>query len=214
MVLDVTTEALIGLMAEHDSGLILVQDEFTGFAGSLDRYSKSSRGGSADSAVYLSMYTGTPVGRDRVGSGDTFAARTHLSILTGVQPGILGPLIANLATDGLLQRFVWCIVPGLVNRARNLSPIDSQLSDTHAAAARILLNLRRDRDDEILLRAHPGAIECWSEFDLWCSGEGLQAARTEYDLPGVTAPGSHDGRIRCTPGVICHYLSGETGIQR
>ena len=178
---DATSEALVALMQEHDSGLVLVVDEMSGFLGSLDKYGGGSRGGSADSATYLSMYDGSPVGRDRVKSASTYAARSHLSIATGVQPAVLAPLLENLATDGLLQRFVWVIAPGLLAVDRDLSPIDERATELHRTAVRLLLDLRTDGEPAVVLTASPGALAAWSAFDHWCSDEGPAAARSETE---------------------------------
>jgi len=102
---DTTTEKLGEILSRQDRGVLVEQDELSGWIGALDRYRGGGRGGaSADRAFWLKAYDGGSRRIDRIGRGSTFVENLSVSMLGGIQPKRLKEL-GNLQSDGLLQRF-------------------------------------------------------------------------------------------------------------
>jgi hypothetical protein len=185
------TEALRAEFAKPNEGFVWKTDELAAFFGAMDRYAKGSRGGSSDSAFYLSAYGGGAARDLRISRGRTEAEKTHLSIVGGIQPAVLSPLLQNLGADGLLQRFFACVMAESPS-ATDERPVDPVLADTYRQAVRLLLTIV-ERQGDVLLRPTREAVEEWRALDRWTLGDGMARAASETErgfvgkLPQVTA---------------------------
>ena len=101
---DATPEAVAEILHRQDRGILVLQDELSGFLGSLDRYG-GNNGAAAGRGFYLQAYNGGPMHRDRVGKGHQPIANCSVSFLAGVQESFRREL-GKLVSDGLLQRFL------------------------------------------------------------------------------------------------------------
>ena len=179
MVSDVTAEALGAVFAENEEGLMLYADELSGFIGSIDRYGAGSRGGSKDSSLYLSLYDGNMPPVDRL-SRESIAARpAQLSILGTIQPKVLAPMLSDLGGDGLLQRFIPCVM-GEPTLERDVSDIPPALPKAYEGVARRLIDLRLEHGP-LRLRFSPAAMRVWQDADRWTRASGLGAAGSEAE---------------------------------
>jgi hypothetical protein len=106
------TVAKIGeLLSQNPNGLLVVRDELAGLIASLSR-----EDGQSDRAFYLECYNGN--GRftfDRIGRGTVEIEACCLSLVGGIQPARLAPLVRGTVSgaddDGLLQRFQLAVWP-------------------------------------------------------------------------------------------------------
>lgn len=114
----VTSEKLGEILSRQDRGIMVEQDEVSGWIGSMEKY--GGKGGSADRAFWLTAFNGGPVTIDRLGRGETFVNNLAVAFVGGVQPDRLMEL-GNLASDGLLQRFL----PVMMQRAVYSSEVES-----------------------------------------------------------------------------------------
>ena len=114
---DATTEKLHSVCADQDRGVALMLDEMSRFSQS----SKSARGGLSDPdrAMYAKFFDGDRFVLDRIGRGTVLAEVFGGTILGGLQPDTLASM-ANLAENGLMQRFVTIIV----RKMRRGQPVD------------------------------------------------------------------------------------------
>lgn len=109
---DSTTEKLGELLIENPNGLLVERDELTGFFRLLDRDGREN-----DRAFYLESWEGTHgYTQDRIGRGTTRIPAVCLTLLGGIQPGILGQYMAaairgGAGDDGLVQRFQLMVYP-------------------------------------------------------------------------------------------------------
>jgi hypothetical protein len=108
---DPTVEKLGELLNGNPNGLLLIRDELAGWLASLYREDHQS-----DRAFYLECFDGN--GRyiyDRIGRGTIEIENCTLSIIGGIQPSRIAPLIRNathgIVDDGLIQRFQLAIWP-------------------------------------------------------------------------------------------------------
>lgn len=150
---DTTTEKLGDILSKQDRGVLVEQDELAGWLGSMDRYGGGRGGASADRAFWLKTYDGGPRRIDRISRGDLFAENLSVSFLGGIQPARLEEM-GNLASDGLLQRFL----PVLMRRAERGQEVpDAAPFEAYGDLVRYLVSARPVGlllDDEALAEAN------------------------------------------------------------
>ncbi|WP_375643957.1 YfjI family protein, partial [Bartonella sp. AP83NXGY] len=108
---DVTVEKLGELLKENPRGLLLVRDELSGFLSDLERKEYQS-----DRSFYLTAFNGKKsYTYDRIGRGTIFIPNATISIIGGIQPSRIIPIIQAMHhgtnNDGLLQRFQMIVWP-------------------------------------------------------------------------------------------------------
>lgn len=117
---DTTVEALTGVLADNPAGVLVYQDELTGWFGSMDAYKAGGRGG-ADRAHWLEAYNGGPRLIDRSGKGLTSVPNWSVCMVGGIQQGPMKRLASGSSDDGLLQRFMVVIARSAVDE-QDLKP--------------------------------------------------------------------------------------------
>jgi phage/plasmid primase-like uncharacterized protein len=123
MVQDTTVEALSEVLKDNARGILCLQDELSGWFGSMDAYSGGKAGGK-DRAHWLEAYNGGGKTVDRVMRGSINIPNWSVSMIGGIQPDAIRRIAQNMTDDGLMQRFM--IVVG-----RNAKEYDRQ-EDTAA----------------------------------------------------------------------------------
>ncbi len=108
---DATVAKLGGLLNENQHGLLLVRDELAGLLARLDAEDAQS-----ERAFYLEAFNGDGAFTyDPIGRGTIHIERATISIIGGIQPSRVAPLVRVAATgskdDGLLQRLQLAVWP-------------------------------------------------------------------------------------------------------
>jgi hypothetical protein len=98
---DTTIEAAQDVFANSPNGLLGLQDEISGWFGSMDKY---SGGGNKDRAFWLQAYNGGSYFVHRVKRGTTYIENLSACLLGGVQPDKIREVAADGVDDGLVQR--------------------------------------------------------------------------------------------------------------
>ena len=118
---DATVEKLGELLKENPRGLLLVRDELSGFIARMER--EEFQG---ERAFYLEAFNGD--GRfdyDRIGRGAVHIENCTLSLIGGIQPSKIAPVVRGAMTgtmnDGLIQRLQLTVWPDDVP---NWKPVD------------------------------------------------------------------------------------------
>lgn len=113
---DATVEKLGELLNENPAGLLLERDELAGWLAKL-----RGEDGQSDRAFYLQCFDGN--GRftfDRIGRGTVEIESTTLSVIGGIQPTKIAPLIRAAVNghdnDGLVQRLQLAVWPDDINK--------------------------------------------------------------------------------------------------
>ena len=108
---DATVEKLGELLNENPRGLLLIRDELPGFLAKMESEEYAS-----ERAFYLEAFNGS--GRftyDRIGRGTVHIANCTLSLIGGVQPSRIAPIVRGAITgtsnDGLIQRLQLAVWP-------------------------------------------------------------------------------------------------------
>nr|WP_235918909.1 YfjI family protein [Aureimonas psammosilenae] len=108
---DATVEKLGELLNENPNGLLLIRDELPGFLARMESEEFAS-----DRAFYLEAFNGD--GRfvyDRIGRGTVHIDNCTLSIIGGIQPSRIAPIVrgavSGASNDGLIQRLQMTVWP-------------------------------------------------------------------------------------------------------
>lgn len=112
---DVTPEALISLMAEHDGKMAIVSDEGGIFDIAAGRYSDR-----VNLDAFLKAYSGTAIQIDRKGRPSESIEHPALTMLLTVQPAVLEMIMGNaeFSGRGFLARFLYSLPVTTVGRRR------------------------------------------------------------------------------------------------
>lgn len=100
---DTTIEAAQEVLKDSPDGLLCMQDELSGWFGSMDKYG-SARGAAKDRGFWLQSFNGGSYVVNRVGRGASMIDNLSVSMLGGIQPGPIRKVVAESADDGLIQR--------------------------------------------------------------------------------------------------------------
>lgn len=105
LVKDTTLEGLIKVLRDNKDGVGAIFDEATTWFKNLNRYSNGS-----DIGAWLSMYNQDDIVKDRAGSDSIRVDHPFVSIIGGIQPGILNDLSdQHMEENGMIDRilFAW-----------------------------------------------------------------------------------------------------------
>jgi hypothetical protein len=170
LVADTTVEALGPILVENPRGVLLARDELAGWIGSFDRYAGKGKA-NADTANWLSVFNAENITVDRkTGFPKTlFVPRASVSVVGGIQPGILrrafGP---EHRESGLAARLLLAFPP---RRVKHWTEADIDPT-AEAAMARLfdrLYELQPTKGDggkprPVLVRLTPGAKAVWVAY--------------------------------------------------
>lgn len=108
---DASVEALGERMRENPNGLLMVRDELSGWVSLLMQEDRQS-----DRAFFLEAFNGnSSFTYDRIGRGTVRIENCTLSVIGGIQPSKIAPLVRGAvrgtADDGLIQRLQLAVWP-------------------------------------------------------------------------------------------------------
>jgi hypothetical protein len=112
---DITVEAIAKRLAAAPKGLLLATDELAGWLGSFDRYTN----GKGDVEHWLTMHGARDLMVDRKTEGQRpiYAPRAAVSIIGGIQPGVLRRALGvEHVQNGLAARLLVTMPPTTVKR--------------------------------------------------------------------------------------------------
>jgi len=135
---DTTIEAAQEVLKDSPDGVLCLQDELSGWFGSMDKYS-SGRGAAKDRGFWLQAFNGGPYTINRIGRGAILIENLSVSLLGGIQPEPVRALAAEAHDDGLLQR-LFPIVLGAAGAG-----VDRPMPDATAAYDATVARLSRLR---------------------------------------------------------------------
>lgn len=144
---DTTIEAAQEVFRDSPDGLLVLQDEMSGWFGAMDKYN-SAKGAAKDRGFWLQAFNGGQYALNRVGRGNTLIENLSASILGGIQPEPIRALVGEAHDDGLIQR----LFPIVLHPARMGK--DEPTPDVVGAYDRLVESLHRlatpiDRDGNV-----------------------------------------------------------------
>lgn len=108
---DATIEAAGETLKDSPNGVLLFQDELSGWFGGMDKYSGGKGGAAKDRAFWLQAFNGGTYSVSRISRGDIWIDNLSVSLLGGIQPEPIRKLAADSVDDGLLQRLLPVVLP-------------------------------------------------------------------------------------------------------
>ena len=109
---DTTIEAAQEALAGSPNGVLLVQDELSGFFGAMDKYG-GHHGAAKDRGFWLQSYNGGQYALNRINRGIGLIPNLSVSLLGGIQPDVIRRLASESYDDGFLQRMLLIVhAPG------------------------------------------------------------------------------------------------------
>ncbi len=163
---DITIEALAMLLQDNPRGLLVLRDELSGWL-HFDRYSAKGQGGEV--AKWLETHRAQPLVVDRKTSGTLYVPRAAVSIIGGIQPGILARYVGQEHRDnGLLARLLLAMPPRWP-KVWNDADIDPSAETALAAIFDALHDLAPEvnADGEpqpVLVTLTPAGKQAWIKF--------------------------------------------------
>jgi hypothetical protein len=119
---DITLEALVDLHEENKNAIGLFKDELAGWFKDMNKY----RAGS-DLEFWLSTWSGKSVFLNRKTAKSSFVETPHISVLGGIQPGILDSFYTEENKDnGFIDRMLLCF-PDLIVEEYNEKELDQRI---------------------------------------------------------------------------------------
>jgi hypothetical protein len=118
---DYTMESLADILIDNERGILIFNDELTGFITGLDAY-KQTKG--KDRSAALELFNGSDRTVDRKGSYQ-YVPNWSACVAGGIQDDKLRQIAPGLAVDGMLQRF-------LMFRSNTLKPGEDRVPDMDA----------------------------------------------------------------------------------
>lgn len=205
---DATVEKLGELLNENTRGLLLVRDELSGFIAKMER--EEFQG---ERAFYLECFNGDgQFTYDRIGRGTVLIEHSTLSIVGGVQPARIAPLVRGALSgkcdDGLIQRFQLFVYPDpkkdwkWTDRRPNAAA-----REAFERAFRSLHDLTKDREEPAIFTFSVGAQEL---FKRWM--DEIQTKARNGNLPSTIE--SHLLKMPktvCSLALIFHLIDGGEG---
>ncbi|EJF87644.1 hypothetical protein ME1_00999, partial [Bartonella vinsonii subsp. arupensis OK-94-513] len=163
---DATVEKLGELLKENPRGLLFVRDELSGFLANLERKEYQT-----DRGFYLQSFNGDqPYTHDRIGRGTIHVENATLSMIGGIQPSRIVPLIRALHSgkgdDGLIQRFQMIVWP---DNNKECKWVDrNPLKDAYKNYEEVFRSFRNkplgSPEHPIVIRFSPKAQEAFREW--------------------------------------------------
>jgi hypothetical protein len=123
---DATVEAAQQVLEGSPWGVLLLQDELSGFFGAMDKYN-GGKGAQADRAFWLRSFNGGQFALNRVARGASIIDNLSISMLGGIQPEPLRKVAGDSVDDGLLQRlFPVMLRNATIGRDEPMPPVNDE----------------------------------------------------------------------------------------
>lgn len=168
---DATIEALAKLLQENPRGLLMIRDELAAWL-NFDRYSASgsgSNGRGSEASKWLEMFGGRALVVDRKTSGTICVPQATVSIIGGIQPGVLSRYVVQEHRDsGLLARLLLTMPPRRAKRWTE-ADVDPIAEAGIAKIFDVLFALEPTRDAEgecqpAIVKLTPEGKRAWISF--------------------------------------------------
>jgi hypothetical protein len=180
---DVTSQKLVRLAADRPRGLLCALDEMNSWVRKL-----TDKASGEDRSAWVKAYESSPYEMDRVGSGSIFAENLAVSIYGNIQPRVFRENLHNLSADGLVQRFVPCILNGDLTRKPIELPEYLLNKEQWEQTLRIVFAL-----PAMTYQLSPEAKVVFQEFQDWYDSKRNDERLLQSDDTFMTAFGKIEG---------------------
>lgn len=109
---DATVAALSEILKNNPAGILMLNEEFASWIGAIDSANKGEA--AKNKGDFLQLRDGGARQIDRIGRGNVFVPNWGASVLAATTPDGLSKQMKHMPEDGLIQRFIPCIMPPCV----------------------------------------------------------------------------------------------------
>ena len=135
VVSDATPEAVVQQLHKNERGILIYNDELSGFINTFQRYSKGN-----DEQFYLSVWSGKPVVVDRKTSVSIRVNQPMLNIIGTIQPSVLGRCFQGKEDNGFFDRWLICNPPDVIKEYWSDVILEPSTKDNYDFIINKLLN--------------------------------------------------------------------------
>jgi Protein of unknown function (DUF3987) len=158
---DATMEALSSVLQTNKRGVMVFQDEISGFLKGMNQYKS---GGGNDSEKLMKLYNGLMEIINRKSMDEPlYLEKPHITILGGTQPDCL-PLFGTKAHNGFINRFLFSY-PEPVEDEFITESVQPEVLDYYAQLCKSLYALKHNEDQSALVL--PFTAEAQAIFGLY-----------------------------------------------
>lgn len=177
---DVTPEKLVMILADNPKGCGMVYDEIAGFVGRFNRYSSGS-----DEQMFLSLFNGDSITRDRMSGADAYAEHSYLTIIGSTQPSVLKDVFSGKSASGFFDRWLISRPDSVVKPYPNLFGINPVEEGKYTELLYRLLRLeyQPDYNEQMTYTAESGKLI----RDYQCEIINVENATDDDELRGILA---------------------------
>jgi hypothetical protein len=143
LIQDYTPEALVKVLSGNWRGSGVMMDELAGFFGNMNRYNSGN-----EVPMWLSFYNAQAFSCNRKTSEDTYVAHPFVSVIGGIQPGILKKIFAgDMQINGMVDRFLFVYNANGRKEVPGDEEIDASLIECYFDAIKLLLAVQPKIND-------------------------------------------------------------------
>lgn len=177
---DTTPEKLVMMLAANPKGIGMVYDEIAGFVGRFNRYNAG-----ADEQMYLTLFNGSSVLRDRMNGASAFAKHTYLTIIGTTQPSVLKDVFFNKSESGFFDRWLITQPDGFKKQYPNQFGVNQLEAQKYASLIYNLLNVGFLEESYNQMKYTPESYKTINDFQRFMIDE--QNTTDSDDYRGILA---------------------------
>ena len=133
---DFTAEVLVKLHTSNPRGLLVFYDELIGFIMNFNKYRNGS-----DEQMWTQLFTGGSITVNRVSSAPIKIDNTCISVIGGIQPGILKEFAKGKIQNGFVDRWIFAFPDRIPYPKLNENEIDRRTLDNWETIINKILNI-------------------------------------------------------------------------
>lgn len=171
---DTTPEKLVMMLAANPKGIGMVYDEIAGFVGRFNRYNSG-----ADEQMYLTLFNGSSVMRDRMNGQSAFAKSTYLTIIGTTQPSVLRNVFFEKSESGFFDRWLITQPDGFKKQYPNQFGINYLEEQKYSNILYALLGIPY-KDNYTQLKYSPDSYKIINEFQRYMIDEQNETENDDY----------------------------------
>lgn len=141
---DYTPEALVKVLSDNWHGVGVMMDELAGFFGNMNRYNNGN-----EVPMWLSFYNAQAFTSNRKTSHDSYVAHPFVSIIGGIQPGIMKKVFAgDMQINGMIDRFLFVYNLNVRKEVPCDDEVGTNLIDAYTDTIKFLLAIQPEISDK------------------------------------------------------------------
>lgn len=172
---DTTPEKLVMMLAANPKGIGMVYDEIAGFVGRFNRYNAG-----ADEQMYLTLFNGSSVMRDRMNGASAFAKHTYLTIIGTTQPSVLKEMFSGKTESGFFDRWLITQPDGFKKQYPNSFGINPVEEAKYTAILQSLLGIGFSEDNTFQMEYTPESFAIVNGFQRFMIDEENTTDNDDY----------------------------------